>query len=84
MLSIVKAVRQVHGDEAARAMLADGISLASLFKALLAAPMPNREAVRLVSRSFGDFAITPELGQAWHMRRIYSRPGCRGRKRLLE
>jgi hypothetical protein len=73
--AIVTALRQVHGDDAARTMLAGGMSLASLLAALLAAPMSNRDAVRLITRSLGDFVIMPDLGQAWHLKHVYARPG---------
>ncbi|MGR4930612.1 hypothetical protein ACIPUD_27970 [Bradyrhizobium sp. CAR08] len=73
---IVNALRQVHGDGIARAMLNDGMSLAVLIDTLLRSSMVNREAIKLITRMLnsGDFIITPEFGAVWHLKFLYDRP----------
>ena len=57
--AIFNALRQVHGDDIARVMLNDGLSLAALIDALLLAPLKNRDAVRLITRALrsSDFIV---------------------------
>ena len=74
--AIVKALRQVHGDDIARVMLKDGLSLAALIDALLCSPLKNREAVKLITRAlcFGDFIVTPDFGSPSHLKSFYDPP----------
>ncbi len=73
---IVNALRQVHGDDPARVMLNDGLSLAALVDALLRSSMKNREAVKLITRalSSGDFIVTPDFGSPSHLKYYYDPP----------
>ncbi|HYI31429.1 MAG TPA: hypothetical protein VD863_26620 [Bradyrhizobium sp.] len=41
---IISALRHVHGDDIARTMLNDGLSLAALIDALLNSPLKNPSA----------------------------------------
>ena len=74
--AIVNTLRQVHGDDLARVMLNDGISLAALIDALWRSPLRNRDAVRLIMRalSSGDFTVTPNFGSPSHLKCSYDRP----------
>ena len=74
--AIVNTLRQVHGDDLARVMLNDGISLATLIDALWRSPLKNRDAVKLITRalSCGDFIITPNFGSPSHLKYFYDRP----------
>ena len=74
--AIVNALRQVHGDDRARLMLNDGLSLAALIDALLRSPLKNHQAVKLITRALGsgDFIVTPDLGSPSHLRYFYDRP----------
>ena len=62
--AIVNVLRQVHGDDRARVMLNDGLSLATLIDPVLRSPLKNRDAVKLITRalSSGDFIVAPDLG----------------------
>lgn len=60
--ALVSALRVVHGDEVARTMLQEGMSLATLIDTMFSAPIAHRDAVRYVASALDDFAITPELG----------------------
>ena len=73
---IVDALRMVHGDDIARVMLNDGLSLAVLIDVLLLSPMKNHDAIKLITRalSFGDFIITPDFGPVWTLKYFYDRP----------
>jgi hypothetical protein len=73
---IVNALRQVHGDDLARIMLNDGLSLAALIDALLCSPLNNRDAVKLITRvlSSSDFIVTPDFGSLSHLKYFYDRP----------
>ena len=73
---IVNALRQVHGDDLARVMLNDGLSLDALIDALLCSPLKNRDAVKLITRalSFGDFIVTPDIGSPSHLKYFYDPP----------
>ncbi|MCS3897382.1 hypothetical protein CT676_39075 [Bradyrhizobium sp. MOS001] len=73
---IVTALRAVHGDDIARVMLKDGLSLAVLIDALLLSPMKNHDAVKLITRvlNLGDFVITPDFGPVWTLKYFYDRP----------
>ena len=73
---IVNALRQVHGDDLARVMLNDGLSLAALIDALSRSPLKNRDAVKLITRALGsgDFIVTPDFGSPSHLKYFYDRP----------
>ena len=72
---IIRALSEVHGDDIARAMLNDGLSLAALIDALLRS-LKNRDVVKLITGALcsGDFIITPNFGSAWHIKYLYDRP----------
>jgi hypothetical protein len=74
--AIVDVLRQVHGDDLARIMLNEGISLAALIDALLRSPLKNRDAVKLITSalSSGDFIVAPDLGFTWHFKYFYDPP----------
>ena len=74
--AIVDALRQVHGDDVARIMLNEGLSLAVMIDALMRSPMKNREAVRLINQALGsgDFDVTPDFGSPSHLKYIYDPP----------
>jgi hypothetical protein len=72
--AIVEGLRQVHGDDIARVMLNDGLSLASLIDALLLSPMKNRDAIKLITRAVRRFYRAPDLGSVWHLKYFYDRP----------
>jgi hypothetical protein len=77
--AIVRALRHVHGDDTARAMLTDGTTLAALIDALLHSPLTNRDAVKLMTRALrsSDFIVTPDFpdfSSAWHITYVYDRP----------
>ena len=74
--AVVSVLRQVYGDDLARMMLNDGLSLAVLIDALLRSSMKNRDAVRLITGalSSGDFIVTPDLGSIWHLKYFYDPP----------
>ncbi|WP_433995296.1 hypothetical protein [Bradyrhizobium manausense] len=69
--AIVSALRHVHGDDIARMMLVEGMTLANLIDAMFSAPMTHREAVRAITDGLDDFVITPDLGGVWHLKYIY-------------
>jgi hypothetical protein len=74
---IVGALRQVHGDNIARLLLNDGLSLAALIDALLRAPLKNPDAVKLIKRALtsGDFIVTPDVSSSpSHLRYVYDPP----------
>jgi hypothetical protein len=73
--AIANALRRVHGDDIARVMLSDGLSLATLIDALLRPPLKNRDAVKLITRtlSSGDFLVTPDFGSPSHLNYFYDR-----------
>ncbi|WBL76637.1 hypothetical protein I3J27_26890 [Bradyrhizobium xenonodulans] len=74
--SIVAALRHVYGDEVARLMLVEGMSLSNLIDAMFSAPLAHREAVRSITDGLDDFIISPDLGLMWHLRYIYGdQPG---------
>ena len=74
--AVVSALRQAHGDDLARTMLNDGVSLAVLIDALPRTSMINLDAVRLVTGALcsGDFIVTPDLGSIWHLKYFYDPP----------
>jgi hypothetical protein len=74
--AIVSSLRQVHGDDLARVMLNEGVSLALVIDALSSAPPNNRDAIRLITAalSSGDFIVTPEFGTPSHIKYFYDRP----------
>ena len=49
--AVVNALRLVHGDDLARVMLNDGLSLAALIDALLRSPLKNNDAVKLITHA---------------------------------
>ena len=74
--AIVNVLRQVHGDDLARFLLNNGLSLAVLIDALLRAPLKNRDAVKLITRALGsgDFIVTPDFGSPSHLKYFYDPP----------
>ena len=74
--AIVGALRRVHGDDTARAMLTNGTTLAVLIDALLHSPIGNRDAVKLMTRALrsSDFIITPDFSATWHVKYFYESP----------
>ena len=74
--AIVRALRHVHGDDIARAMLTNGTTLAALIDALLHSPLTNRDAVKLITQALrsNDFIVTPDFSSVWHIKYIYDRP----------
>ncbi|QQO23220.1 hypothetical protein JJB98_26405 [Bradyrhizobium diazoefficiens] len=74
--AIVAALRHVYGDEVARLLLVEGISLANLIDAMSSAPLTHREAIRAITDGLDDFVISPDLGRMWHLKYIYGdQPG---------
>jgi hypothetical protein len=74
--AIVVSLRHVYGDEVARLMLVQGMSLADLIDAMFSAPLTHREAVRAITDGLDDFVISPDLGLMWHLKYIYGdQPG---------
>jgi hypothetical protein len=72
--TIVGALRQVHGDDLARVMLQDGMTLAVLIDALLHAPLSNHDAAKLMNTALqsGDFDITPDFTSVMsHLKYVY-------------
>jgi hypothetical protein len=74
--AIVNVLRQAYGDNIARVLLNDGLSLAALIDALLCSPLKNREAVKLITGALGsgDFIVTPDFGSVWHLKYFYDPP----------
>src|SRR5258705_8898827 len=74
--AIVRALRHVHGDDIARAMLTNGTTLAALIDALLHSPLTNRDAVKLMTQALrsNDFIVTPDFSSVWHIKYVYDRP----------
>ena len=74
--AIVHALRHVHGDDTARAMLTNGTTLAALIDALMHSPLTNRDAVKLMTQALrsDDFIVTPDFSSAWHIKYVYDRP----------
>ena len=74
--AIVDALRRVHGDDTARAMLTNGTTLAAMIEAILHSPLANRDAVKLVTRALrsDDFIVTPDFSSAWHIKYVYDSP----------
>jgi len=73
---IVSALRQVHGDDIARVMLNDGLSLAALIDAVLCSPLKNHDAIKLITLALGsgDFIVTPDFGSVSHLKYFYDPP----------
>jgi hypothetical protein len=76
VVTVVGVLRQIHGDDLARLMLSEGISLAALIDALLRSPLRNHDAVRLITSALGsgDFIVDPDLGSTWHLKYFYDPP----------
>jgi len=74
--AIARALRHVHGDDIARAMLTNGTTLAAIIDALLHSSLTNRDAVKLMTRALrsDDFIVTPDFSSVWHIKYIYDRP----------
>ena len=76
--AIVGALRQVHGDDTARLMLQDGMTLEALIDALLRTQLSDRDSARLMRAALesGDFVITPDFTTCVsHLKFIYDAPG---------
>src|SRR5512140_181456 len=75
--AIVSALRHVHGEDIARLMLSNGVSMAVVIDAVLSRPIANHNSARIIAKAieYGDFVLTPNLGPLWHMRYLYERPG---------
>jgi hypothetical protein len=76
--AIVGALRRVHGDDTARLMLQDGMTLEALIDALLRAPLSDRDSARLMAAALesGDLVITPDFTTCVsHLKFIYDAPG---------
>lgn len=73
---IVGALRRVHGDDTARAMLTNGTTLAVLIDALLHSPIRNRDAAKLMTRVLqsSDFIVRPDFSSGWHIKYVYESP----------
>ena len=72
--TIVDALRRVHGDDLARVMLQDGMTLAVLIDTLLDARLSNHDAKKLMNTALqsGDFDITPDFTSAMsHLKYVY-------------
>jgi len=67
--AIVRALRHVHRDDIARDMLTNGTTLAALIDALLHSPLPNRDAVKLMTQALrsNDFIVTPDFTSGMFM-----------------
>ena len=74
--AFVNVLRQVHGDDLARVMLNDGLSLDALIDALFCSTLKNRDAVKLITRalSSGDFIVTPDFDSPSHLKYFYDPP----------
>ncbi|MGY3587557.1 hypothetical protein ACVIGB_003391 [Bradyrhizobium sp. USDA 4341] len=75
--AIAAALRSTRGDDVARVMLTDGMTLAALIDSVLVSRIKNSDAVKLVARALasGDFIFTPELGSLWRLKYIYACTG---------
>jgi hypothetical protein len=75
--AIASALRNTYGDEQARVLLSDGVSLAAIIEAVLSLPVANNVSVRMIAKALesGDLIVTPEVGPLWHVRYVYERPG---------
>jgi hypothetical protein len=74
--AIVDALRRAHGDDVAREMMRDGMTLAVLIDALLA-QLNNHDAAKLINVALqsGDFDITPDFASGMsHIKYIYGSP----------
>lgn len=74
---IVGALRRVHGDETARLMLRDGMTLEALIDALLRAALSDRDTARLMRTALqsGDFDVVPDFATYLsHLKFIYDSP----------
>ena len=74
--AIIRALRDAHGDNTARAMLTNGTTLAALIDALMHSPLNNRDAVKLMTRALRskDFIVTPDFSSMWHVKYVYDSP----------
>lgn len=74
--AIVRALRQVHGDDTARTMLTSGTTLAAMIDALLRSPLTNRDAAKLMTRALRskDFIVSPDFSAMWHVKYVYDHP----------
>ncbi len=72
--TIVGALRQVHGDDLARVMLRDGMTVAVLIDTLLHAQLSNHDAAKLLNAALqsGDFEMTPDFTSGMsHLKYVY-------------
>ena len=72
--TIVGALRQVHGDDLARVMLHDGMTLAVLIDTLRNARLSNHDTAKLtnVALQSGDFDISPDFTHGMsHLKYVY-------------
>jgi len=75
--AIAGALRQVHGDDVARVMLQDGMTLAVLIDALLHTQLRNHDAAKLMNGALqsGDFDVTPNFTSGMsHIKYLYDPP----------
>ena len=74
VVTIIGALRKVHGDDLARVMLQDGMTLAVLIDTLLQARLSNHDAAKLMNTALqsGDFDITPDFSHGMsHLKYVY-------------
>ena len=72
------AVQVCHGDDTARLMLRDWMTLEALIDALLRAPLSDRDTARLIRTALesGDFDVAPDFTTYLsHLKFIYDSPG---------
>jgi hypothetical protein len=76
--AIIGVLRQVHGDDTARLMLQDGMTLEALIDALRRAPLSDRDSARLIGTALesGDFDVAPDFSTCVsHLKFLYEAPG---------
>ena len=74
--TIVSALRRVHGDDLARVMLQDGMTVAVLIDTLLHAQLSNHDAAKLMNAALqsDDFEMTPDFTSGMsHLKYVYSK-----------
>ncbi len=75
--TIVDVLRWTYGDDQARLLLRDGISVEALIGALLSGPVSERDVARLITAALesGDFEMTPDFTtRPSHLKFIYDPP----------
>jgi hypothetical protein len=76
--AIVGVLRETYGDDIARVLLQNGMTLEALIDALVGSPLRNRDAARLVTAALrsGDFDMTPDFtSEPSHVKFVYDPPG---------